>query len=139
MPQYDFSPLFERYPAIISQMPDKFDSHDFILRLAQENQKLYIEALYHYRNSSEPEASFMVVHGILARHLNEYPVLVKQIGTALHQINLFSGMLTHGQSDFFVNYIDPLSHTVRKYFPDFLVQYKVGNLTIDRNQNRLHD
>lgn len=34
----------------------------------------------------------------------------------------FTGMLTHGQSDFVINYIDPLSHTVRSYYPDFLVQ-----------------
>ena len=39
-------------------------------------------------------------------------------------------MLTHGQSDFFVSYIDPLSHTIRKYFPDFLVQDKLGNWTM---------
>ena len=32
----------------------------------------------------------------------------------------FTGMLTHGQSDFCVQYIDPDSHTVRNYFPDFL-------------------
>jgi hypothetical protein len=32
-----FKELFERYPAIISQMPDRFDSHQFMLRLAQEN------------------------------------------------------------------------------------------------------
>ena len=29
-------------------------------------------------------------------------------------------MLTHGQSDFFIQYIDPESHTVRSYYPDFL-------------------
>ena len=34
----------------------------------------------------------------------------------------FTGMLTHGQSDFFVQYIDPTSHTVRSYYPDFLLQ-----------------
>jgi type III restriction enzyme len=34
----------------------------------------------------------------------------------------FTGMLTHGQSDFYVQYIDPESHTVRRYYPDFLVQ-----------------
>lgn len=34
----------------------------------------------------------------------------------------FTGMLTHGQSDFFIQYIDPESHTVRSYYPDFLVQ-----------------
>jgi type III restriction enzyme len=34
----------------------------------------------------------------------------------------FTGMLTHGQSDFYVQYIDPESHTIRSYYPDFLVQ-----------------
>ena len=32
----------------------------------------------------------------------------------------FTGMLTHGQSEFFVQYIDPESNTVRNYFPDFM-------------------
>ena len=31
-------------------------------------------------------------------------------------------MLTHGQSDFRIHYIDPESSTVRSYYPDFLVQ-----------------
>ncbi len=34
----------------------------------------------------------------------------------------FTGMLTHGQTDFFIQYIDPESHTVRSYYPDFLFQ-----------------
>lgn len=34
----------------------------------------------------------------------------------------FTGMLTHGQSDFCISYIDPESHTLRNYFPDFLIQ-----------------
>lgn len=32
----------------------------------------------------------------------------------------FTGMLTHGQSDFFIQYIDPDSRAVRSYYPDFL-------------------
>jgi len=36
----------------------------------------------------------------------------------------FTGMLTHGQSDFLISYIDPYSHTVRSYYPDFLVKKK---------------
>jgi type III restriction enzyme len=36
----------------------------------------------------------------------------------------FTGMFTHGQSDFVINYIDPESHTVRGYYPDFLVKLK---------------
>ena len=29
-------------------------------------------------------------------------------------------MLTHGQSDFFIQYVDPDSRAVRSYYPDFL-------------------
>jgi hypothetical protein len=32
----------------------------------------------------------------------------------------FTGMLTHGQSEFFIQYIDPESRAVRSYYPDFL-------------------
>ena len=32
----------------------------------------------------------------------------------------FTGMLTHGQSEFFIQYIDPDSRTVRSYYPDFV-------------------
>ena len=34
----------------------------------------------------------------------------------------FTGMLTHGQSDFYIQYIDPDSYAVRRYYPDFLMQ-----------------
>ena len=33
----------------------------------------------------------------------------------------FTGMLTHGQSDFYINYIDPETHCVRCYYPGFLI------------------
>ena len=42
----------------------------------------------------------------------------------------FTGMLTHGQTEFVINYIDPSSHTVRSYYPDFLVQLKDGSYVI---------
>ena len=42
----------------------------------------------------------------------------------------FTGMLTHGQSDFFIQYIDPDSHTIRSYYPDFLIQKTDGTYTI---------
>ncbi len=42
----------------------------------------------------------------------------------------FTGMLTHNQSDFFVQYIDPRSHTIRSYYPDFLLQKDDGQYFI---------
>jgi len=42
----------------------------------------------------------------------------------------FTGMLTHGQTDFYVQYIDPDSHTIRSYYPDFLVQKEDGSYVI---------
>jgi type III restriction enzyme len=42
----------------------------------------------------------------------------------------FTGMLTHGQSDFFIQYIDPDSHTIRSYYPDFIFQKTDGTYTI---------
>ncbi|MBN1815587.1 MAG: DEAD/DEAH box helicase family protein [Anaerolineae bacterium] len=53
----------------------------------------------------------------------------------------FTGMLTHGQSDFFVQYIDPESHTVRSYYPDFLVQREDGSYLIVevKGDNRIDD
>lgn len=42
----------------------------------------------------------------------------------------FTGMLTHGQTDFRISYIDPLSQTVRYYYPDFLVRDINGSYLI---------
>lgn len=53
----------------------------------------------------------------------------------------FTGMLTHGQSDFYVQYIDPESHTVRRYYPDFLVEKEDGSwLMIEvKGDNKIDD
>ena len=42
----------------------------------------------------------------------------------------FTGMLTHGQSDFFIEYIDPEAHSVRTYYPDFLIETTEGRWLI---------
>lgn len=42
----------------------------------------------------------------------------------------FTGMLTHGQSDFVIHYVDNVSHTLRSYYPDFLVLLKDGSYVI---------
>jgi type III restriction enzyme len=53
----------------------------------------------------------------------------------------FTGMLTHGQTDFFIPYIDPESHTVRSYYPDFLVQLSDGSYVIVevKGDNKIDD
>lgn len=42
----------------------------------------------------------------------------------------FTGMLTHGQTEFFIQYIDPDSHAIRSYYPDFLFEKEDGSLVI---------
>ena len=75
MSYYDISHLFEH---TIAQMPDRFDSHQFILRLAQENQRFYIEVLKLYRDAGSP---FMVANNELAKQLQEYPELINYVGS----------------------------------------------------------
>ncbi|WP_216830739.1 TnsA endonuclease N-terminal domain-containing protein [Alkalihalobacterium elongatum] len=53
----------------------------------------------------------------------------------------FTGMLTHGQSDFYIQYIDPESNTVRSYYPDFLVEKNDGKMLIVevKGDNKIDD
>ena len=53
----------------------------------------------------------------------------------------FTGMLTAGQTDFVINYIDPESNTVRSYYPDFLVQKEDGSYIIIevKGENKIDD
>ena len=74
MSEHDFGALFDGYRRVIDQMPAVFTSHQFILRLAQQNQALYVDALYSYRHVPAP---FRTVHGMLARHLNAHKNLEK--------------------------------------------------------------
>ncbi|MFX3673878.1 MAG: TnsA endonuclease N-terminal domain-containing protein [Paenisporosarcina sp.] len=53
----------------------------------------------------------------------------------------FTGMLTHGQTDFYIQYIDPDSRTVRNYYPDFLVEKSNGDFIIVevKGDNKIED
>jgi len=42
----------------------------------------------------------------------------------------FTGMLTAGQTEFNVHYIDPNSNALRTYYPDFLIELDDGNFLI---------
>ena len=79
MTQYDFSSLYKQYPNIIKQMGPEFTSHEFIRKLAQQNQAEYIEALYAYRANTHRGVvtPFRVVHDILAKRLNKSPLIMK--------------------------------------------------------------
>jgi hypothetical protein len=90
MPKHDFSALFDQYPAIIAQMQKTFTSHQFILRLAQQHQALYIEALHSYRDSLHrgKPAPFRTVHQILAQHLHACPEVVKSMDN-VPSVNIF--------------------------------------------------
>ncbi len=82
MPKHNFDALFAHYSEIIAQMPETFDSHQFILCLAQQYQTLYVEALYSHRHSLHHDSPdpFRVVHQRLARHLSACHGLVKRLG-----------------------------------------------------------
>ena len=77
MAQHDFSAIYARYPTIISEMPDVFTSHQFILRLAQSDQPAYVSALASYSDTGEP---FLYVHQQLSGQLGKFPDLVEPAG-----------------------------------------------------------
>ena len=82
-----FRPLFALYPQIIQEMSTRFTSHEFIARLAQENQREYIEALATYLQphvlvvdemgylSYGPDAANVLFHVVNERHLRRRPML----------------------------------------------------------------
>jgi hypothetical protein len=72
--------LFSKYPETIALMGPSFNSHEFILHLARDNQLEYVEALYAYKDSlhAGKAAPFKALHGQLATHLNKYPTLIAQ-------------------------------------------------------------
>lgn len=72
---FDFSNLEAKFPDVVAQMKDTFDSHEFLLILAQQNQAEYINALYAYKES-ENSSPFQVVHGAIMKKLHNHTELV---------------------------------------------------------------
>lgn len=77
MPTDHFEALEAVYPQVIVLMHDQFDSHEFILKLAQAHQRLYVQALIEYADSDRP---FQIVHGQIAKRLHNFPNLVEYFG-----------------------------------------------------------
>lgn len=98
MSRHDFGDLFEKYPSLIQRMPDEFTSHAFILELARQYQKAYIEALFSYRNHLRDgkEAPFMIVHGILSGQLSKYPEKIELIKAEYLSKDIFGQSNTCG-------------------------------------------
>jgi hypothetical protein len=73
-----YEELLEFYPEVIDQMPNRFNSHEFILKLAHQHQGPYVRALAQYAGTDRP---FGIVHGRLAKLLYEkFSHLVRYVG-----------------------------------------------------------
>ncbi|HUV90326.1 MAG TPA: hypothetical protein VMY80_11785 [Anaerolineae bacterium] len=78
MPELTLDALENVFREVVNAMEkDEFDSHEFILRLAHDHQRLYINALAVYADTDRPS---QVVHGEVARRLLNYGDLVVKTG-----------------------------------------------------------
>jgi len=68
--------LEDKISEIVGLMPDKFDSHQFILKLGQTHQQLYVLALNEYANNDQP---FQTVHAVIVKKLKKRDDLVNHI------------------------------------------------------------
>jgi hypothetical protein len=80
-----FERLEKLFPRIVNLMPNDFDSHDFILKLAQKYQKLYVQLLFVYKDNNQP---FQSVHKEIGRRLKKRDDLVEHLGNHSSQ-NIF--------------------------------------------------
>lgn len=90
---------------------------DMVVGIADESVKDFVDYSFHLDNycfDSKPERDFFW-HVLQAKKVDKI---------------WFTGMLTHGQSDFFIQYVDPDTHQVRSYYPDFLIRKNNGSLVI---------
>jgi hypothetical protein len=77
MPASVFERLEEIYPTIIDMMPnDIFNTHEFMLKLVQEYQELYVQALIEYSQSNQPS---LLLLGRIASRLKERSDLITYI------------------------------------------------------------
>ncbi len=71
-----YKALEDVFPTIVKLMPERFDSHEFILELAHKYQKLYIQALYEQKDKKKP---FETVHKAIGKRLKKRVDLVKHV------------------------------------------------------------
>lgn len=81
MPESSLDALEVLYPQVVASMEkDDFDSHEFILKLAHDHQRLYVKALAAYADTDRP---FQIVHGEIAKRLLTHQDLVVKIGETI--------------------------------------------------------
>lgn len=85
MPKDILQTLYGHYPKVIAQMPHEFTSHQFILCLAEQNQRDYIEALNSYRGDDP----FRKVHARLANQLHQHCESVRQLENVCDDPDIF--------------------------------------------------
>jgi len=83
----DLKELIGKYKEIIGKMPEEmFTSHQFILELARENQRLYVGALNRYADSETP---FRTLHGLLSRALNGFKEDIERVAEEVPSEDIF--------------------------------------------------
>ena len=99
MAMYNFSELESKFPEIINKLPDTFDSHEFILKLAQQYQTEYVSALYAYKDfvlRTQP-APFYGVHKAIIQKLAAHTELVVLINNNKQSKDIFGNPQTCGE------------------------------------------
>ena len=82
-----FNRLEEHYADVIAQMADEFTSHEFIEKLSQAQQELYVQLLNEYSANGQP---FRSVHSVIAKRLrSNWTHLVEYVDTNPNSENVF--------------------------------------------------
>lgn len=91
MATYNFSVLESKFEEIVRIMPDPFDSHQFLLELARQNQVEYVSALYAYRDyvNRESPSPFQGVHKAIIQKLAKYTNLIRLIRDDKPSVDIF--------------------------------------------------
>jgi hypothetical protein len=83
MPEPTLDALETVFAEVVAGMDkDEFDSHDFILKLACDHQRLYVKALAVYADTNRP---FQIVHGEIAKRLFTHGRLVVKTGETVSE------------------------------------------------------
>ena len=99
MATYDFTVLESKFAEIVNQMPDTFDSHEFLLELAQKYQTEYVSALYAYKDYSNKgnPTPFQGVHMAIIQKLAKHSELVRLIRKDKASKDIFGKSQTCGE------------------------------------------